>query len=175
MKWRLTVVEWAVIGLGLALVVAILRPTWERMREMPGRVPCVRNLRLIGQATALYANENGGDLPPTLDTFLTQEIGGEDTLRCEISGARFVYLVAPGMKVSDSMANPNLVVAYEELNSHGGDGVNVLLADGSVLFFSVAELKTVLAATRPVVGEGVTGKVGTATQGSAATRGSSGR
>jgi len=64
----------------IAIVTAVLLPTITRTHEPANRVKCGSNLRMIGQAIQLYANENKGnyprvmytqDLPPTWGTGVT--------------------------------------------------------------------------------------------------------
>jgi prepilin-type N-terminal cleavage/methylation domain-containing protein/prepilin-type processing-associated H-X9-DG protein len=47
----------------IAIVTAILLPTMNRTHEPANRVKCGSNLRQIGQAILLYANENKGNYP----------------------------------------------------------------------------------------------------------------
>jgi prepilin-type processing-associated H-X9-DG protein len=53
----------------VALVVALLIPSVERLREEANLARCKDNLRQIGSALILYAHANGGDLPvsPTVE------------------------------------------------------------------------------------------------------------
>jgi prepilin-type processing-associated H-X9-DG protein len=53
----------------VALAVALLVPTIERLREQANLALCKDNLRKIGSALILYAHTNGGDLPvsPTVE------------------------------------------------------------------------------------------------------------
>ena len=54
-----------VIGI-IALLIAILLPALSGAREQANRVKCAANLRSIGQAMLLYAQENHGHYPRTL-------------------------------------------------------------------------------------------------------------
>lgn len=51
-----------VIGV-IALLLAILLPTFGRVRETARRVTCMSNLRQLGQAATAYLQENGGSFP----------------------------------------------------------------------------------------------------------------
>jgi prepilin-type N-terminal cleavage/methylation domain-containing protein/prepilin-type processing-associated H-X9-DG protein len=53
-----------VIGIN-SLLISILLPSLNRARETANRVKCASNLRQIGQAIMLYANENKGNYPRT--------------------------------------------------------------------------------------------------------------
>jgi prepilin-type N-terminal cleavage/methylation domain-containing protein len=60
-----TLVELLVVIGIIALLISILLPSLSRARETANRVKCGSNLRQLGQAMQLYANENQGNYPRT--------------------------------------------------------------------------------------------------------------
>jgi prepilin-type N-terminal cleavage/methylation domain-containing protein/prepilin-type processing-associated H-X9-DG protein len=60
-----TLVELLVVIGIIALLISILLPSLSRARETANRVKCGSNLRQVGQAMLLYANENNGNYPRT--------------------------------------------------------------------------------------------------------------
>lgn len=60
-----TLVELLVVIGIIALLISILLPSLNRARETANRVKCAANLKSIGQAFLLYANENRNQFPRT--------------------------------------------------------------------------------------------------------------
>jgi prepilin-type N-terminal cleavage/methylation domain-containing protein/prepilin-type processing-associated H-X9-DG protein len=60
-----TLVELLVVIGIIAVLISILLPSLNRARETANRVKCGSNLRQVGQAILIYANENKGNYPRT--------------------------------------------------------------------------------------------------------------
>ena len=154
------------LGFGLlgcaCLLTSILLPSLNRAREQANRVKCASNLRQIGQAVALYANEHRGEYPDTLDKAMTSGVLATETFVCPASsdtpapsataearaadlskGGHLSYIyVGKGMNTARGAgAAANSVVAYEPLTNHNNDGTNVLFSDGLVRFVPAAQAR----------------------------------
>lgn len=142
---------------GAALGASILLPSLNRARETANRVKSASNLRQIGMACMLYANEHDHKYPPdmgtllktediTIDVFLSPRTstsipasvksGDVDAMTKWVDASGdFKYL---GAGLSDSAA-PEVVLAHERLDRKLADGINVLFADGHVEFILLKE------------------------------------
>jgi prepilin-type processing-associated H-X9-DG protein len=159
----------AVVGIvlsGMSLLVmpcmiSILLPSLNRARETANRVKCASNLRQIGQAMLLYANENGGAYPPRPeDLLLTQEItssifvcpSSNDTPAPGTSANQWASGLSTGGHDSYvycgkglTYSGPaNVVLVYEPPSNHSGDGCNVLFGDGHVEFITRGTAQTMI-------------------------------
>ncbi|MDB5318618.1 MAG: hypothetical protein JWN40_249 [Phycisphaerales bacterium] len=134
-----------------ALLVSILLPSLNRARETANRVKCGSDMRQIGMAIMLYANENKGKYPPDLGTLIkTQDITAEvfvcpsgnnqfpraanlamdDQVKWVNEHSDYIYLGA-GMNVT---AGAETILLYEKPGAHGGQGMNILYGDGHAEF-----------------------------------------
>jgi prepilin-type processing-associated H-X9-DG protein len=126
-----------------ALLISILLPSLNRAREQANRIKCASNMRQIGQAIQIYANENKGQMPPDLDTLVANADVTSEIFVCPASqderaptGGKlttghlsYVYVYTPG---TQWQVNTDRVVLYEPMTNHGKEGTNILYADGHV-------------------------------------------
>ena len=128
-----------------AVLSAILLPSLNRSREQANRIKSASNLRQIGQAVQIYANEHKGKFPATLAETLTVDISPEafvnpraetmlppglqgDELNQWINESSDYVYVGAGKNFT---APADVVIAYERPGSVT-DGLNILFADGHV-------------------------------------------
>jgi prepilin-type processing-associated H-X9-DG protein len=126
-------------GASLAIVplmISIMLPALSRARELSKRTVCAANMRGIGQALLIYAQddgmfpEKGADWQARLVNagivMPTQFLCPSDT---RVSGSLFYYVPGYG---DDS--DPAQIILYEDPTIHGGEGGNILYQDGHVAF-----------------------------------------
>jgi prepilin-type processing-associated H-X9-DG protein len=133
------------------MMIATLLPALNRAREQANRVKSASNLRQIGQAAMMYANENKNKYPPDLATMykrqdLTPSVfinprtettppppGTPEEMAAWVQ-EHSDYVWIGGDKTAASP--PEQVLAYEKLEENP-EGVNVLFADGHVEFMPI--------------------------------------
>jgi prepilin-type processing-associated H-X9-DG protein len=136
---------------GAAVLTAIALPAMNRSREVANRVKCASNMRQVGQAILLYANEHKGNYPPDLGTLTMTEDIGPIVFLCPDSNkslpkdmdnmtpeqkADWVNRNSDYVYVGQDMnfnGPPDRVVMYENIQDHG-QGMNMLYGDGHVEF-----------------------------------------
>lgn len=143
--------DWAVVAAVLAVIVGTIALKPSRPAEST-QAWCANRLRQIGLACIMYASENGGRYPPTVnDIQLTQEITPE-VFVCPVSndtraagpttaavaanltaGGHLSYSYVGGGLTSADANLAQAVVAYEPVAKHDGTaGMNVVYGDAHV-------------------------------------------
>jgi prepilin-type processing-associated H-X9-DG protein len=151
----LNVLGW---GAYFGLIFAIMVPTMGMAKQSGNQMKCSANLKQIGLAIQLYANEHRGRYPDSLgDVMRTQDIdrtafvcpatshtiqpGSNEAVAIEIDAGEGSYAyVGKGMKTP---VGAKTVVAYEPLSNHGA-GSNVLFGDGSVQFILAGQAEQMI-------------------------------
>ncbi len=140
--WQLFRQQWAFLvtfALAIFLVSTLILPTLSSAKHKAQRVSSMSNLREIGDAIQMAANDNRGKLPATLDA-LTNGFLPARVLSDPQSGQPFIY-IAGGQNLDE--LGSNTVLAYSPSNQNGGA---VLFADGRVEYMNRDRL---LALTTP--------------------------
>ncbi len=156
---RLLVWTVGIVVIG-GMLISVMLPSLCRSRETANRVKCYSNLRSIGQAITLYAQDNGGQYPPSLAVLAGQVDISPTAMICpssndekssatntagvvgELTAAEtdaaghkhclsYVYV---GRKLNAKTISAETILVYEPLTNHDGDGTSVLFGDGHVEF-----------------------------------------
>jgi prepilin-type processing-associated H-X9-DG protein len=156
--------------LALLLAFGIMIPSMCRATEPANRAKCSNNLRQIGLALLMYANDHGGQFPDTLNVLLLTD--SEYTLTSDIftcpssSDERatgqtpaevarnltaepghlsYVYV---GAGLTTVTATDDRIVAYDNPRNHT-DGINVLFGDAHVEFLDRKQAEQAIAKLGP--------------------------
>jgi prepilin-type processing-associated H-X9-DG protein len=142
------------------MLISVFLPSLCRSRETANRIKCASNLRQIGQAITLYAQEHDGHYPPSLAVLPSVEDLSAEVMTCPssndekstatdaagiVADLTAAETNAPdhkpclsyaytGQALTEKTATQTTIVAYEPLVNHGDDGANVLFGDGHVEF-----------------------------------------
>lgn len=147
---------------GVALGVSVALPSINRARETANRVKCASNMKQIGSAILLYANEHKMHYPPDLGTLvITEEIADDafvcpdsntqrvdptgltlDQLRARVTATTDYIYLGQNLKAD---ADQDQLVLYEKIDNHT-NGMNMLFADGSVYFMLNKDADRIIAA-----------------------------
>lgn len=152
-----------------AMMASIMLPSLNRARETANRVKCAANLKVIGLALLMSANENRGQFPAKLsDLIKTQDItfqpfvcpsgiteippvvvaGGKDAIAAWVeTNSDYVYM---GTGKAARMG-PDEILVYEKPGHHGSDGINILFGDGHVDFVSMNRAAQMIEQQAPLV------------------------
>jgi len=126
--WKLFCQQWAPL-LGFALViffgVTLLLPALSSAKRKAQNFNAVTNLKQIGIAAQLAAEDNNGKLPASLDALTNGFLTGK-VLTDPVSGKQFVYVA--GGEIEDNLQS-NAVLAYSPADESRRA---VLFADGRV-------------------------------------------
>ncbi len=107
----------------LLVLGGMMLPALGKAKAKAQRIKAVSNLKQIGLAARIFANDNGDRFPSSFEE-MKDELGTEKILLDPNSGRRFVY-VGAGKNESD----PNAIIAYSPTDDKGRA---VAFADGSV-------------------------------------------
>jgi predicted Zn finger-like uncharacterized protein/prepilin-type processing-associated H-X9-DG protein len=152
-----------------AMMGSTMLPSLNRARETANRVKCASNMRQIGQAVLLYANENQGHYPPDLVAVLRTQDVTSDVFVCPTTndkaappGATPQSATLPQGSLSYIYVGKNLtsgatksdVVLYEPFTNHN-DGTNMLFGDGSVQWLTKQQAQPLIdrAKARPAIAD----------------------
>ena len=130
---------------GVAMATSIALPSLSRARTLSKRTVSASNLRGIGQACFIYANENDEQFPPDLQTLVKKGYCTPKQFHApQDSGQGISYIYLGGTAADD----PRNVLAYERPDINRGEGVNVLFSDSHVEWMKMPDFQRALEETK---------------------------
>jgi len=121
----------------IALLISILLPSLSRARALAKRAVSAANLRGIGHAMHIYANDHQESYPPDFDALIAEGMITRDMLVSPLddeAGVSYVYI--SGQRDSSDWRS---ILAYERI--HSDEGTNVLFLDGHVEWLRLPDFK----------------------------------
>lgn len=127
----------------VALLFSILLPSLSRARELAKRAVSTSNLRGIGMALHIYANDHNEQFPESLQILIDVGcITGEQLNSPRDREGNVSYIYIKGQTEASDARN---IVAYERVI--GDEGTNALFLDGHVEWLKLDRFKQVLLET----------------------------
>ena len=121
--------------IAVPILLAIMLPSLSRARELSKRIVCSSQLQAIGMAMTQYSLSTGAACTD-FDQLLDAGYVSPGQFRCpsDAQGPCSYYFVPHPDPAAEDYADPKRIVVYEHPLIHGGEGGNVLWADGHVSF-----------------------------------------
>ena len=126
----------AILVLGIiAILAAMLLPALNRAKSKAQRISAINNLKQVGLAAMVWANDHSNALPPSFEAMMN-ELSTDKVTYDPNTGQRFVYVGAG--KTTD---NPDGIIAYSPSDVNGRA---VVFADGHVQAMSAEKFQDAL-------------------------------
>jgi hypothetical protein len=120
----------------------------EEASNEEDRTRCLANMRQIGQAVILYANENNGKFPTDLPALIKAEDLTPDLLKSPYGpakeGADVVLAPLADLNLNKLVSPATTLVAYDKAALESGEGTAAVYADGHCDWLTAGSLKTAL-------------------------------
>jgi hypothetical protein len=140
--WVDSPIVWLALGL----------PAMSAAEEADDRAKSMVNLRQVGQAVMLYANENKGKFPPDLATLIKTQDITEDVMKSPYGPAKqgvdIILVPTPNIDFTKIQRAGEIIIAYDQASLEAGEGVGTLYADGHCSWLAPGEFKNALEQSR---------------------------
>lgn len=129
-----------------AMATSILLPSLAQAREQAKRAVSMANLRGLGQACLVYANDHGDKFPDSLQQLVDDSLAVQKQLHSprdedeDEDSVSYVYIAG-----QTTSADPRNVLVYERVFCD--EGTNVLFLDGHVQWMKVDDFKAAVRET----------------------------
>ncbi|MBU1863530.1 MAG: type II secretion system GspH family protein [Candidatus Omnitrophica bacterium] len=141
-----TLIELLVVISIILILVSFVVPQIGGARAKARQVKCLNNLRVMGSALLMYADDNGGQFPADLADLYPDQIGDHQVFDCPstqaepavasgaVTSADYVYQA--GLTDEDSSG----IAVVADADGNHSDGRGVCFVTGSVRFVKTADI-----------------------------------
>jgi prepilin-type processing-associated H-X9-DG protein len=125
------------------MCLSILLPSLSRARELSKRLVCASNMKAIGTAMHLYADDFGEEGEIEIDWLVEQGYLTHEPIcpSSDLEVSNYILVRHP----ADEQMDNRTVILYEPKSNHGEEGGNFLFADGHVMFHGAEEYDELVA------------------------------
>jgi competence protein ComGC len=132
-----TLSELAFVIFAVVFTMALMVPLMRSASDLIAKKACADNLRQIGLAMYIYAQEHGGKFPDDIDTLYREKyLADEGILDCIASRTKGDrsnpdYIYTGGLSVKSPSLEP---LVMDRGSNHTRGGKNILCVNGSVVW-----------------------------------------
>jgi hypothetical protein len=157
--WVGVIVAVIVIALAALIITLMINHTANSQSRLE-QVRCNSNLRQVGQAMLIYANENKGSYPPGFAALISNgwdpdlfvcPASNDSSARAATTQQALAEFTKPGhcsyvylAGNASTLMPANFVLVYEPLEIHGGRGAHFLTRDGEVKWCDEHEAASII-------------------------------
>jgi prepilin-type N-terminal cleavage/methylation domain-containing protein len=110
LRQAFTLVELLVVIAIIAVLISVLLPALQAARQQALSIQCLSNMRTVGQAIYMYANQNKGMIPPASLDDVEQIVQGANPIKSGSTGTG---------EVSTGVLYPNIKYALDRILNSG--------------------------------------------------------
>jgi len=130
--------------LWMPLMISILLPSLSRARELAKRAVDASNLRGVGQACWIYANDHGDQLPLDFKVLIDAGLITQGQLQNPsdpdaTNTCDYYFVRYPEVAGSPDVLPGDWIFAFSDPAHHNDEGANILFVDGHVAFVKEPE------------------------------------
>ena len=134
---------------GFPMWVWILVPGLSSVKEASLRTVCQANLKGIAVAVSIYQYDHPGQIGSPFDYLIAQGDVPPKQFICPSSGLSTSNYVYVPVDLNDPNVSADTVMLYEPKTNHGGEGGNVIFADGHAEFVKGDDYDRLIAGLPP--------------------------